>query len=46
MLDAKKGKDPNAYVEGLLKLKDKYDWVIKHAFGGCRSFVNALHGAF
>ena len=46
VLDPEKGKDPNAYVEGLLKLKDKYDGVIKHAFGGCRSFVNALHGAF
>ena len=44
--DPEKGKDPMAFVEGLLRMKAKYDDVIRLAFGGDRAFVNALHQAF
>lgn len=44
--DPEKGKDPMAFVEGLLRMKAKHDDVIRLAFGGDRAFVNALHQAF
>lgn len=46
VMDPEKGKDPMEYVEGLLRMKAKYDVVIKTSFHGDRNFVNALHQSF
>jgi cullin 3 len=44
--DPERAKDPNAFVEGLLRTKAKYDRTIAAAFASDRNFVNATHKAF
>ena len=40
--DPEKEKEPGEYVEGLLRMKDKYGGIVDAAFDGDRQFVNAL----
>ena len=44
--DPEKEKEPGEYVEGLLRMKDKYGGIVDAAFDGDRQFVNALHLSF
>jgi len=44
--DEERNRDPVAYVQGLLGLRDKYKAVISNAFAGDKQFENALNQAF
>jgi len=44
--DEERNRDPVAYVQGLLALRDKYEAVISKAFAGDKQFYNALNKAF
>ena len=44
--DEERNRDPIAYVQGLLALRDKYEAVISNAFLGDKQFYNSLNQAF
>ena len=44
--DPETAKEPGRYVEGLLRMKDKYGGIVDAAFDGDRQFINALHLSF
>lgn len=44
--DPEKNKDPRIYVHELLKLKDKYDGLLKDAFRNDKSFQHSINQAF
>ena len=44
--DPETGKEPGRYVEGLLRMKDKYGGIVDAAFDGDRQFIKALHLSF
>ncbi|GMH33867.1 hypothetical protein BSKO_01701 [Bryopsis sp. KO-2023] len=44
--DPERSKDPVGFVQGLLTLRDKYEEIIRQAFGDDKNFRNALNQAF
>lgn len=44
--DPERVKDPVSYVFGLLELREKYEEIIKNAFGDDKNFRHALNTAF
>lgn len=41
--DPERSKDPVGFVQGLLTLRDKYEEIIRQAFGDDKNFRNALN---
>lgn len=44
--DPEKNKDPRVYVQALLKLKDKYDGLLKDAFRNDKTFQHSINQSF